>query len=57
MNGASFHQGQPDDEQRIDHALIEAATVGLFSERVGLPLLPWQQRFVDHMFIAKETES
>lgn len=46
----SLHPGP--DEERIDHALIEAGTVGLFSERVGLPLLPWQQRFVDHMFIA-----
>lgn len=31
----------------LDRALIEAAAVGLFAERAGGPLLPWQQRVVD----------
>jgi hypothetical protein len=38
------------DPAELDQALIDAATVGLFSERVGLPLHPWQQRFLDAMW-------
>ena len=50
-DGTYFHDRQRPNDECIDEALIEAAAVGLFAERVGLPLQPWQQRVVDHMLI------
>jgi hypothetical protein len=35
------------DPEAVDVALLNAACIGLFAERVGLPLLPWQQRVID----------
>lgn len=35
----------------LDDALLKAARVGLFAERAGTPLLPWQQRVVDRMVV------
>lgn len=39
-----------------DHPLLLAAAVGLFAERVGRPLFPWQQRLIDAMELQKARE-
>lgn len=49
--GRSLHESEPEDElSPADRRLLEAADIGLFSERVGLPLEPWQQAVVDKMW-------
>lgn len=42
-----------DDLEPVDRALIDAAAVGLFSERCGIHLAPWQQRTLDQIMVAR----
>lgn len=52
-SGVNLHESEPEDElSPADRKLLEAADVGLFAERVGLPLEPWQQAIVDNMMQA-----
>lgn len=42
-------------EEAEDDALLHATRVGMLAERVGLPLLPWQQQVIDRMCVADAT--
>ena len=42
-------------EAIVDEALLEAARIGMMSEQIGVPLLPWQQRAVDLACIVDRT--
>jgi hypothetical protein len=39
------------DEEAIDEALLNSTRIGMMSEKVGLPLLPWQQDAIDRFHI------
>ena len=46
----------PDKQAAVDEALLQAAEAGLLMERVGKPLRPYEQDFLDQVFLRAAKE-